>query len=267
MKNQWCFLILLLSGFTYLILLGNSAGAPAQTTGAPSEATCGRSGCHSVVENIGDATVSLNYGTGDLTYIPDEVYPITIEMTKLLNDAKNGFQIVALDSMNKNAGTWELVDEAVTQIRFGASLADRAYVTHTRAGNVLSSWAMNWVAPMEDIGPVTFYLAVNDADGNGSRVGDDIYMTNLSVSSNKTTSTEAHLLRQISIYPNPAKHFIAIQSPDLSILQAKLYTATGHLIQQQSFPTRLDVSNHPIGLYLLELHTSNGILLEKVLIQ
>jgi len=224
----------------YLILLGNSAGAPDQTSGAPSETTCGRSGCHAVAENIGTATVALNYGTGTLTYNPAEVYPINIALADLQNDAKNGFQIVALDSLDNNAGTWELVEEANTQILGGSTLTDRSYVTHTTAGNTLNTWNMNWIAPTEDVGPITFYLA--------------------------TSTTEA-LAAQVAIYPNPANNFLTIQSLDLSILQAKLYTATGQLVQQQSFPNQLDVSNYANGLYLLELQTENGVVLKKILVQ
>lgn len=253
----------------YLILLGNSAGAPDQTSGAPSETTCGRSGCHAVAENIGTATVALNYGTGTLTYNPAEVYPINIALADLQNDAKNGFQIVALDSLDNNAGTWELVEEANTQILGGSTLTDRSYVTHTTAGNTLNTWNMNWIAPTEDVGPITFYLAVNDADGNRGRTGDDIYLTNLSVTSSNTTttSTTEALAAQVAIYPNPANNFLTIQSLDLSILQAKLYTATGQLVQQQSFPNQLDVSNYANGLYLLELQTENGVVLKKILVQ
>jgi len=266
MKNQCCSLIFLVGGLLYFVLLSNSAGAPAQVTGAPSEATCGRSGCHAVVENTGDAAVSLNYGTGPLTYNPQEVYPINIALTNLLNEAKNGFQIVALDTMNKNAGSWELVDEATTQVLSGSSLADRSYVTHTAAGNLLNSWNMNWIAPAEDIGPITFYLAVNDANGDGGRVGDDIYFTNVSINASNTTSTTANLKRQVAIFPNPTRNFLSIYSPNLPILQANIYTATGHLILQQAFPTKLDVSSYSTGLYLLELQTTNGVLLEKILV-
>ena len=72
---------------------------------------------------------------------------------------------------------------------------------------------------------------------------------------------------QVAIYPNPTTNFVTIQSLDLPILQAKLYTAAGHLVQQQSFPNQLDVSNYANGLYLLELQTENGIVLKKILVQ
>ena len=267
MKNIWCSSIFIAGSLLYFMLLSNSAGAPAQTTGAPSETTCGRSGCHAVVENVGDAMVALNYGSGDLTYIPAEIYPINIALSNLQNDTKNGFQLVALDSLENNVGTWELVDEATTQLRAGSSLAERSYVTHTRAGNALNSWDINWIAPEEDKGPVTFYLAVNDANDNGGRTGDAIYISNVSITSSNTTSTAEALSLQVAIHPNPARNFITIQSPTLPILQAKLYSTTGQLVQQQAFPTRLDVSQQSFGLYLLELQTAQGVVIKKVLIK
>jgi len=267
MKNKVSSLLFIVAGLTYLLLLGNSAGAPAETTGAPSETTCGRSGCHAVVENTGDATVAINYGTGTLSYNPQEVYPINIALSNLQNETKNGFQIVALDSLDNNAGSWELVEEATTQIRQGSSLADRSYVTHTSAGNTLNTWDMNWIAPNEDMGPITFYLAVNDANDNGGRTGDAIYITNLSVASSTTTSTTEAINAQIAVYPNPTSQSLTIQSLNLPILNAKLYTASGQLIQQQAFPNSLDVSNYSSGLYLLELQTENGVVLKKILVK
>lgn len=267
MKKQSVFVLFVFGALMYLVLLSNSSGSPAQSTGAPSEATCGRSGCHAVVENVGDATVALNYGTGDLAYIPQETYPISIALSNSQNESKNGFQIVALDSLNRNAGTWELVDSTNTQLRFGTSLGDRSYVTHTRAGNGSNAWNMNWQAPSQDIGPITFYLAVNDADNNSGRTGDAIYISNISITNNNTTSTQDYLAKQVAIYPNPTSDYLSIKSLNFPILHSKLYTPTGQLIQSQAYPTILDVHNFKAGLYLLKLETTSGSILKKVLIR
>ncbi len=266
MKNTFTYLPFILGFIIYLFLLSNSSGGPAQTTGAPGEATCGRSGCHAVAENTGDASIAINFEEASLEYAPGETYAMTIALTNAMNASKNGFQLVALDSLNNNAGSWELVEESTTQIRGGSSLADRSYLTHTTAGTGQTSWMVNWKAPEESIGSVAFYLSVNDSNANGGRTGDDIYITNLSINAASSTSTSVvdRLAKNITIYPNPAVDFINIQSDGIEILNTTVYDVTGKIVHVSSIPTSVNLNGLIKGIYFLKINTIEGLLVKKL---
>ena len=268
MKNTFTYLPFILGFTVYLFLLSNSSGGPAQSTGAPGEATCGRSGCHDVAENTGAASIAITFDEASLVYAPGETYAMTVGLANAMNEAKNGFQLVALDSLNNNAGSWELVEESNTQIVAGNSLADRSYLTHTTAGNEQTSWMVNWQAPAESIGAISFYLSVNDANANGVRTGDDIYITNLSINPAGSTSTNVldQLSRKVTIYPNPARDFINIQSSGITVLNTTVYDATGSIVHASSNPTSLNLSNLTAGIYFLKMDTSEGNLVKRLLL-
>jgi len=267
MKNYLLYILFFGFGIFYLLLLSNTAGGPVQTSGAPGEATCGRSGCHAVLENQGTATIELAFNEGATNYVADELYPMLVSLSGLQDDGKNGFQVVALDSLDNNIGSWQLTDEITTQIRAGNSLADRMYVTHTREGVAQTSWNFNWQAPMDLSGAVTFYLSVNDSNNNGSRTGDDIYITSLTIEEGNSTSVDERLFEAINIFPNPTSGVISITSPALPILQADLFNSTGQLVLTQINPSQLDISNFSSGLYFLSLTTPSGNSTKKILLK
>lgn len=268
MKNYFAYFCFLLFGLMFLMLLGNTAGGPVQTSGAPSEATCGRSGCHAVLENLGAASIALNFNEDNLFYVADEVYPIQVSLSNLQNDSKNGFQIVALDSLDNNIGSWQLTDEISTQIKIGNSLSDRSYLTHTSDGVAQTSWNFNWQAPNELSGAVTFYLAVNDANNNGGRTGDDIYLSNLTIEQgDNITSTKRYINSQIDLFPNPTRGLVYINSPSIKILSTELFTSSGQLLIKEENSTQLDLSNFPAGLYYLYLTSKEGIGVKKIVLE
>ena len=267
MKKYLLYTLFIGSSFFYFILLGNTAGGPAQSTGAPGEATCGRSGCHAVAENQGDATIELQFNEGATNYVANEVYPMTVSLSNLQEEAKNGFQIVALDSLDNNIGSWELTNETTTQIRAGNSLSDRNYVTHTRDGVAQTSWDFNWQAPDDLGGAVTFYLSVNDSNNNGGRTGDAIYISSLSIEEEMSTSVQDFISESINIFPNPTSGLISIATPTIPILEVALMNSTGQILLTQSNPTQLDISNYPSGIYFLSLTTPSGNGIKKILLK
>lgn len=268
MKNTFTYFPFFLGFIAYLFLLSNSSGGPAQTTGAPGEATCGRSGCHAVAENIGNAAIAISFDEASLEYVPGETYTMSVGLTNAMNEAKNGFQLVALDSLNNNAGSWELIEAATTQIKEGNSLADRSYLTHTNEGNKQSSWMVNWKAPEELIGSVSFYLSVNDSNANGGRTGDDIYITNLSINPASSTSISVFdkLSQEITVYPNPTRDFINIQSSGIAILNTLVYDAMGNVVATSFNPTSLNLNGLIKGIYFLKIETTEGYLVKKLLL-
>jgi len=145
---------------------------PDEKTGAPGEGTC--ADCH-----VGNA---LNVSGGSLivtipeTYEPNEVYTIIVDLSRA-GQSKWGFEMTALDANKVRAGSFAADGAANTQL---TETNSKQYIQHTTAGtatgtNDAHSWEFEWTAPDADIGPITFYVAGNAANGDGSFTGDYIY--------------------------------------------------------------------------------------------
>jgi hypothetical protein len=166
------------SVFTY------TSTPPVGYTSAPGEANC--SACHSCTP-ITSGTVwggiTLARTGGSLTSItPNASNPMTLSFTSATS-TKFGFQLCVLPNSatgtsasigTLNAGTSSLV-QALS--RTGPT---RNYISQTSAGSAASSgsanWAFNWVTPLSYSGGATFYVVINETDGNSNSADDQIYL-------------------------------------------------------------------------------------------
>jgi hypothetical protein len=161
-----------------------SSGAHESSTGAPGERTCAQSGCHEMSEIINDDTTNTLIFSDD-----DGLYGNAMEGIRLRvrkdDKVKFGFQIVCLDSLNKNAGSWVLLNKERVQTQ-GAdfllvSAVGRSYVTHTYKGNLAQVpgeiyWDFAWLPPANGYqGKVTFYVMSNCANNDNTNAGDVFY--------------------------------------------------------------------------------------------
>ncbi|MCA1632310.1 MAG: PQQ-dependent sugar dehydrogenase [Acidobacteria bacterium] len=154
-----------------------SSGPPAGFTHAPGELDC--SECH-LVNDPGTGKLTIN---APQTYTPGQTYQITVSHSNTdLTRVRWGFQLTALDAAEEKAGTLAPRD-ALTQVLDGQGpFPARQYVEHTSQGTFPgqqsgASWTFDWTAPAGDVGPVSFYLAGNQANGDGNSSGDNIYFT------------------------------------------------------------------------------------------
>ncbi|WP_343748134.1 choice-of-anchor V domain-containing protein [Fluviicola sp.] len=148
----------------------NAAGSPGGRTGAPGDGNC--TSCHSgtVQSGSGFNLVTLTSGGTAVTdYQPGTTYQVNVTMST--NNAKNGFEIVALSPSNTAAGTFAITDATNTKT---ISSGGKTRVTHKSAGTAATSWSFNWTAPATNIGTITFYLATNQTNSNNSDTGDII---------------------------------------------------------------------------------------------
>lgn len=164
-----------LLAFGYMFLFYN-ADPPDQRTGAPSEGTCGD--CHSGGSFTGSLEIiglpsSINAG---------DAYNITVRVTNLTGNAsKAGFQLVALNGNNTNAGN--LI--ALSSDHGTTTSGGRKYVDH-RGGKLLDAskqaeWTFQWVAPSDPNGTsITMYCAALMANGNGNNTGDNYILKSMS---------------------------------------------------------------------------------------
>jgi Reeler domain len=159
--------------------LASASGPAPSNTNAPGENNC--TACHvDFPVNSGSGSVKLS-GIPRI-YFPGQHIPVTVT-TSQKDGVVYGFQLTAVDSLGRAAGTWTLNDMIQTQMVEGFVGQDlRQYVEHTFAGIVpiafgSKSWTVTWNAPSQPIGLVRFHAAGNAANGNGETDGDFIYTT------------------------------------------------------------------------------------------
>jgi aldose sugar dehydrogenase len=177
-----CGVILFTKNFVNPTAVAFSSGPPAGRTGAPAEDTCAE--CHLPdTQSTGSLTIEVPQA-----YLPGQTYQITVRhATTDQTRQRWGFELTTLDSGDERAGTLQPNNDGLTQVRNNEEPhPDRQYIEHTAAGTFQgqhdgASWTFQWTAPAQNIGPVTFYAAGNQANGNGNSDGDVIYNTFLTV--------------------------------------------------------------------------------------
>ena len=156
-----------------------SAGPPAGYTGAPGEEPEACAECH-VPPDAGTGTISI---TAPQTYVPGQTYPITVTHSNPDPTRKRwGFQLTVLDTSDEKAGELHDISGLTQVLNNQGPGSARQYIEHAAGGTFIgqsngASWTFNWTAPAEDIGPVTFYTAGNQANNDGNTSGDYIYRT------------------------------------------------------------------------------------------
>lgn len=92
------------------------------------------------------------------------------------------------------------------------------------------------------------------------------------VFSKKTlTIGEESIDKMISVYPNPAKKHIRIESRDSAIMSIEVYNVIGKrvLIKNSNFTykNQLDVSKFSRGVYFLKIHTKRGSVIKRLVLE
>ena len=151
----------------------NAGGSPAGKTGAPGEGNC--TGCHagSTLDGTSENVLVVTTGGNVVTdYIPGATHQVSLTLSS--NPSKKGFQAIVLDSNNDMMGDFNA--GSGTSI---SSQGSKKYANHTSSSNTnaTTTWTWDWIAPASAVGPATFYVASNSANGNGNTSGDAIYLS------------------------------------------------------------------------------------------
>lgn len=251
----------------------NSSGSAAGRTGAPGETDC--TACHSgaVQSGTGINTVTIADGTTPVTnYIPGTTYNIAVSFASA--STKNGFQIVALNSSNAQAGSIAVIPGTGAQLLTGT--AGKKYVTHTSSGNAQSAWAFQWTAPATNAGTVTFYLATNETNANGQSSGDIIRLSQHTIGSTAGVGEHKTLDMQVGFAASTGQIVV-----DLNVLAAgkahlNLVDLSGKSVYNEELgavsigenqlKTRLP-ENIPSGIYVAHIGVNNRFASQKIAIQ
>lgn len=253
------------------LVLSNSGGAPANTSGSPLSATvlgdC--SACHGSFEvNSGSGGVTID---APATFVPGETVTFTITVdntTPPMPSLKQGFSVsVEDDAAEAHAGTLVIVDDLHTQFAGG----DEHFVTHTAAGNLQTTWTVGWTAPEDAPASVTIYAAANAANGNFSPTGDYIYTTS-EVMERETVSNEPEAsplaARLDALFPNPFAEAatVAYTLDRPMAVTLTLFDGVGRVVRvleegvrgAGSHAARVEADGLPAGVYFVQIRSEAG---------
>lgn len=158
--------------FTHDFAHSNANFPPTGRTGAPSEGTCNTSGCHTGSSVVTTSSTILfdTQNTFASGYTPGHAaYTFVLNFNP--NTSTKGFEMTALDSTNTAAGTFSVGSQTNLKLQTASS---RQYISHKNASSN-AAWVITWTPPTNNVGPVTFYVAANAANGNGNEGGDVIH--------------------------------------------------------------------------------------------
>ena len=183
---------LLVLGLVPLMIRAYEFGPPERATGAPGDATCLQSGCHSgTLTGPGNVKIVLPNGN---SYTPGVKQHMMVQITDGTRQ-KFGFEMtarLASDLRNGQAGSFSPTD-ALTQVICDdgspspCSRFPVQFIEHTMAGYTASTaggytYQFDWTPPATDVGNVTIYVAANAGPGGPPvQTNADVYLANVTL--------------------------------------------------------------------------------------
>lgn len=148
----------------------NSSQPPIARTGAPGEGTC--AGCHGNASP--PPTISLTQNGQPLTIYTPGGSPVTLTLTVSHPSLTlYGFQLTVLSAQpgQENVPNQGLSTGGNPGITLQTGADGRRYIAH-QGVSTTGTWTFEWTPPATDVGPITWYIAANAVNGNGSTSGD-----------------------------------------------------------------------------------------------
>ena len=190
-------------------------------------------------------------------YLADSVYEVTIIVDNSSGTpAGYGFQMICLDSDDDNYDGWSNPSSNGQLSTSGG----RNYVEHDgmSSSNVFT---VDWTAPSEGTGEVTFYVggnAVNESDDTGGdRAAIDAFSFD-EMPADATTGINRAQNVEFAVFPVPTADVLNIIGAENG-MQALVYSINGARVMQSKIASgSIDVSALETGFYLLEVESMQG---------
>lgn len=248
--------------FTYLsfiivaaILLGNRTGPSAVLghTGSPGDNQASCVNCHGSIAKNQTNMISTNMTGGQ--YIPGDTFDISITAEDA-GKSVFGFEITCENPNTKQkVGTW-LKNNETRLKRNGGNIGHNGQGAST---SDKKTWTVQWVAPSQGVGPLTFYAVTMCTNGDGVPTNDNHYSSTYSVVEGNADIAQ---LSQgtVSVFPNPTENevYVNVQRARLKLfnLEGKLLIngKSNHLFLNQISP----------GIYLLQVDVDGQKFYQKI---
>ncbi len=259
----------------------NGSGAPAGRTNSPGDGglTC-NDNCHTGPSPT-DHVVTITSDVPVDGYIPGTTYTITSTATKS-GISEFGFEISPQNSSGTKLGSFVTPLPAGTQFASPNPGGANKYVTHTNtgtAGSGTKTWSVQWTAPAQGTGPVTFYGAFNFTNSNNNNGGDVIETTSLAIPENTSIGIgETNAETPLTVFPNPAGEqftlsFFLYENANVT---TEIFDLNGRLVKQQ-IVENLNPGRHELkfnghgemeaGVYFIRLNDGKEVYSKKVVVK
>ncbi|WP_299061252.1 choice-of-anchor V domain-containing protein [uncultured Polaribacter sp.] len=255
-KHYFLKFVLLCIPISAFLLMSSSGGRSDGRSGSPGDGGNTCAACHSGGNFNASATITSNIpATG---YLLNTDYTISVNTTS--SSSSHGFQLSAENSSNTKIGTFTAGS--------GSRVSGNT-ITHSSPSSS-GNWTFTWKSPATDLGNVTFYTAVNAANGNG-RAFDDSDQTVTATSSSSSLSTSEARKLDFDTFPNPATNQVTIQLPFGSEkATVQFYDYIGRLALTKTISSaneKINIENLSTGVYILKVIADDKIGSQKFLKQ
>jgi len=234
-RSIWISGILVVVSMAFLASVENAGGPPEGYTGSPADGrNCSQ--CHSGMPQTLPNAITTNIPPSG--YVPGDTYTVTVSVSHP-TASRFGFQL----SPQNLSG--QLLGQLIATSNETQVTPSKKYIQHTLAGTGGSggrSWSFQWVAPPAGTGDVTFYAAINAANGNGNTSGDQIFLSSLTVS--ELVSTIAtHFSHaspvHIAVLPGTSQMRISATVP---VEHIEIFLLTGEKVHEQAMEGKQTIS-------------------------
>lgn len=204
-------------------------GAPSGNTNSPGDGkTCARDSCHTGEAKPISGLLSADVPAAGYNSTDTVTFTLTIDFP---GRSTFGFQVSPQTLEGDKIGKLIATDDIQTK-----TTSVGKFITHEKQGIDGSdgkTWTFDW-APLEATGDVTFYYAVNAADGDEEPTGDSIYYGSFTISEDPANIplaiSEIMNTGGFTIL-NPVKETLYITPVDLSAnYSIEIFDATGNLM-------------------------------------
>ena len=290
MKKKFTYLLLAVATIFVVTLTTSETNHPTGengVAGSPGESTCAKSGCHtSYALNSGPGSLSMSSTMTGWEYQAGQTYTVTATVTQS-GRSLFGICLEALDSLNRNGGSFTITNASETQILTKTvSGVVRNEICHVYNGGAVSTpgskaFSFNWTAPTDtNVNTVHFYFVGMAANGTGSTGGDYVYSTTQNATRKASTVSginNAENALQVKVFPNPATDAIQVSSArnGAQPLSVNIYNTAGMLVRNlyqdesgaATFSETFNVSDLQTGLYFVKLENGNNSKTERLFIK
>lgn len=167
------------------------------------------------------------------------------------------------------AATWNKQCKVLVSANYTGDVNTATW--HELSGIRFSSQNWEWVdntidIPMESFANqsivIAFHYNVSSSDAIPAW---EVKNFNLQATcSTQESATQVAMKSSLSIYPNPVFDYVRIES-EYEITQIRITDSAGHLIMSfTSYYSELDLSRLPAGIYFMQIETTNGLEVRKI---
>ena len=251
-----------------------SSGAPEACVGYVGQANCNSvGGCHSGGSVTTNSTkVTLAFVNRDTVYKADSAYNVQLTLASTVTGSRYGFELMALDSLNRTYGTLGTVTTRTKVVNFSGI----NFVTHSSAQSV-KTWTFKWTAPHLPAGPVTFYAVVFSGSQGSSTL--NLHKTKYNLYRAPDTThvgiTPAQIqAADLKVYPNPSRESAKasfsltaashVEATITSVYGEDVATVHNGTLAAGNHELNLPLANLPSGTYILVIRTGGRSVARRV---